>query len=819
MRHFFTFLLATIAFTSFAQPPGGMPAGGGPKIGSIDGQVFDSISRKPLEYVQLRVFRQNDSTVVGGIFTDVNGKFVLDQLPLGRFYIVISQSEYKDKHIPNVVLTAEKPLRKLGNISLSSSAREIGEVVVTGQKDVLETGIDKKVYNVGSDISVQGGSVNDILNNVPSVEIDQDGKISLRGDGNVTILIDGRPSSLSGGNGKSLLESIPANSIERIEIVTNPSAKYDPDGTSGIINIVLKKNIKRGINGSINASAATGNAYNGGIALNMRNTHFNLYGNYGYDYRDGYRNNTSYMTQVYGDSVVRFDQFREGRDLNISNTARVGMDIYLKDRNTLSWNVSGNVGDRQRLGDQDNFRYLSLEDTLGYWNRTSDDPNDNHNMDMSLNYNWEFKEEKGTVDWNVYQSLGNGTNQGYYTQTYEIPADTVVLDQRLFNEEQNNITTAAIDVVRLIKKKWRTESGVKLIHRNMTVNTHSDSRTSQSAAYAEDTLAFFNYAYTERIYSAYGIFAGTWKNFKYQAGVRLEQSFQEPNLISKDISYLNKYFNAFPSAHVRYTVAKGVETSLGYSKRINRPSSDNLNPFTSYADPYNLRRGNPALKPEYIHSIDLGIEFVQKKWTLTGSVYQRFTNSVIQRVKEFYADGTSAGTFTNIDNSRSTGGELVFVVKPLPFWRATLSANGNYIVYTDDNPDVNYNREGIVWGGKFNTALDLMKKTLTIQLNGRYNAPSVTAQGRIQPRGAMDFSAEKTFKEGRFAVGTRVSDIFNTQGFRFMVDQPTVHQESEFKWQTRRLYLTLRYKFGRTDFNAPKRTGDPGGAGGGGFDF
>lgn len=786
-------------------------------IGSLDGQVFDSIAKTPLEYVEVRVMRENDSSFVAGIFTDENGKFVIEGIPSGRYIIRFNQSGYRQKHISNIAFSREKPLTKLGKVALAADAVDIEGVEVVAETAMIETGIDKKVYNVGEDLSVQGGSANDVLNNVPSVEVDQDGNISLRGDGNVTILIDGKPSSLSGSSGKSLLSGIPAGSIERIEIVTNPSAKYDPDGTSGIINIVLKKNIKLGLNGIVTLSAGTGNVYNGSVSMNMRNTKFNIFGNYGYNYRDGYRNNYSYLRQGVGDTAIYLDQNRQGGDIDESHTTKIGMDIYLKDRNTLSWNVSANTGQRIRSGEQLNYRYQE-GDTLGLWNRNSYDPGSNQNIDFGLNYSWEFKEDKGSIDWNAYQSLGNSKNAGYYDQWFTIPEDTIVLDQRLFNAETNNITTLQMDVVRNINTKWRTESGLKMIHRDMTVDTHSDSRGA-SGEYESDTLAFFNYEYAERIYSAYGILAGAAGKWKYQAGLRFEQSFQEPNLVSKNESYLNRYFNVFPSAHVRYQIVKDGELSLGYSKRINRPSADNLNPFTSYADPYNLRRGNPALRPEYIHSLDLGFEYVKKKWSVTASAYQRYSLEVIQRVKVFYEDGTSAGTLANIDNSRSTGGELIIQVRPLPIWRNTISLNGNYIVYTDDNTATNWNRQGLVWGLKYASSIELWKRTLTLQINGRYAAPAVTAQGRMQPRGSVEFSAEKTFAEGKWGVGMRVSDIFNTQGFRFVVEQPGIEQSSEFKWLTRRVYVSLRYKFGRNDFRDMKKGNDTQNGGGGGFDF
>ena len=277
--------------------------------------------------------------------------------------------------------------------------------------------------------------------------------------------------------------------------------------------------------------------------------------------------------------------------------------------------------------------------------------------------------------------------------------------------------------------------------------------------------------------------------------------------------------NLFPSAFIRRAFAKSAEFSLGYSKRINRASAENLNPFTSYADPYNLRRGNPALGPEYIHSIDLSVELTRKKWSINGSLYQRFSNNVIQRVRVFYADGTSAGTLANIDKSISTGGELVFQVKPIPTWRNTLSGNANYIVFTDNTTGVNYNREGFVWGLKLTSLVELMKKTLTVQVNGRYNAPAVSPSGKFNPRGSVDFSIDKSFKEGKWGVGARLTDVFNTQSFSFVADQGNSVFTTSFKQQTRRFYINVRYKFGKTELNDRKKSGDSPSGGGGGFDF
>ena len=492
-------------FLSFSQNQAG--------TGSIDGKVLDSVSKTPLEYTMVRIFSAKDSLVVNGIYTDEDGFFVLEEIKYGTYYMVISNPDYKTKTIPNISLSADKTLRKLGTIALVNSGKELDEVVIQQDKTPLQLGLDKKIYNVGDDIAATGGTVTDVLNNVPSVEVDQDGTISLRGDGNVTVLIDGKPSNMTGGNGKSVLDGIPASSIERIEIVTNPSAKYDPDGTSGIINIVLKKSSRRGVNGNVGITAGTGNLYTGSLGLNVRNTRFNLYGNYAFSYRDGYRNNFSDLNRYSGDTTVSLNQTRYGGDLNVTHTAKIGMDVYVKDRNTLSWSIAGNTGDRKRVGNQVNTRYTNFGDTTDIWTRNATDPSTTQTIDFSLGYKWDFKDDKGSLDANAYQSLSAGTDEGFYLQTTAFPSNIPTADQHVFSREANDFTTFSLDFIRLLKHKIRTESGLKMIQRNMSLRSSSEAKDA-SGSYVSDTISNYNYNYLESIYSAYGItITTTWRVF------------------------------------------------------------------------------------------------------------------------------------------------------------------------------------------------------------------------------------------------------------------------------------------------------------------
>lgn len=811
------FVLMTLLMAQAAVAQGG----GNQKIGILIGSVVDSIGDKPLDYVSVKLYSTKDSLVKAGVYSNEKGIIKLDEIPLGQYYIKIGFATYVTKIIPNIAFTMEKPSRDIGEIKLQKdNTLDLQEMKAVGNQELLLNNIDKKVYNVGEDISVRGGTVNDILNNVPSVEIDQEGKISLRGDGNVTILIDGRPSSLSGSNGKSLLDALPANSIERIEIVTNPSAKYDPDGTSGIINIVLKKNKLKGVNGNIALSAGTGNVYNGSAALSIRNAKTNIYGTYSHRYYEGFRDYESHLVRTIGDSTFVLNQNRDGSDLMINHTAKVGADFYIRDRNTFGIGFTGNFGERKRTGDLNNLLYDDADVLNRNWLRSSSDPSKNQNFDININYKNDFKEDRGNITFDATQSIGKEDIYGYYDEDYillnGVDDPSASLKQQLANAENNRVTTLQSDFIRILPKSIKIEAGAKAIIRHSSIDTYSSTRDNVSNTFYEDTLSNFEYQYDEQIYSLYGNFAQQIKKFKYQGGVRLEHALQVPDLIGSTESFRNEYNNIFPSAFIKYELKKDQELSLSYSRRINRPTSDNLNPFTSYADPYNLRKGNPALKPEYINSFDFGYSLSKKKINLTVSAFFRQTTSVISRIKNFYDNGATAVTYGNIDNSLSFGPEVVLNYKPVPWFRNTLSGNGNNIKYTDDTPGFDWNNSGFFWSVKYSGAVDFWKKTATLQLNARYNSPIITAQGKVQPRTSIDLSGDKTLKEGKWSVGFRLTDVFNTQEFRLEVEQPGSYQTSRFKQNTRRFYINVSYKFGKYDLKKAK----PGMEGsGGGMDF
>lgn len=790
--------------------------------GMVIGKIVDQQTGKALEYVSVKLFKAADSTIVTGAFTAVDGKYSIP-CQFGSFYLKITFTNYDPILVSAITVKTALPIFNVGTLKMRKiSEKTEREVKVIAEKDVLKACIDKKIYNVAEDLNVRGGTANDILQRLPSVEVDQDGKVMLRGEGSVTVLIDGRPSSLSGGNGKTLLDALPAGSIERIEIVTNPSAKYDPDGTSGIINIVLKKNKLNGFNGLVSTNLATtfqngGNVAEGNLSLSYRTGIFNIYGTYNARYLEGYRNNYSHITQGSGATYFNLDQSRVGTDLNAGQTFRFGMDINLKARNTLGFSATGNIGVRDRTGDLWNSSYDLLGQRDSLWLRSSYDPSQQRNFDFNVNYKYDFKNERGNLTFDATQSLGNENIQGYYTQRYYTPDSVLTsspeLIQELRNTEKNNITTLQSDFTYLFPKLGaRFESGAKAIIRDQSVNPVSSTYDWSAQMNLEDSLANFLYEYNEQIYSLYAVYGQQINRVKFQGGLRAENAYQIPNLVTDSIRIVNHYINFFPSAHLRYVLKPKSEISLSYSRRITRASSADLNPFTNYSDPFNLRTGNPYLQPEFIHSFDLGYSLEKAKYSITASTYYRNSTGVISRVKEFYENGTSAVTFMNIAETKSLGTEFVCMFRPTTWWKNTFSYNANYIWYITNQMDLP-NRQGFNHNFKYNTSVEFWKKTATLQLSVTYNGPRVTVQGVAQRQGPIDLAFEKKLQGGKWSVGARVTDIFNKQGFYMQVNRPGVEQTAEFKWLTRRLYVSASYKFGKLEMsNKSKLPGSEGGA-------
>lgn len=772
----------------------------------------------PIEYANLRIFKL-DSTVLTGGFSNALGYIEIESVQKGEYYGVVTAFGFKKKTISQFIFDGRNDL-ELGSIILESEmGQEFDEVEIVAESNLLRTSIDKKVYSVGDDLSSQGGGATDVLNNIPSVEVDNDGNISLRGNSNVTILIDGRPSALSGGV-EGALDAIPASAIERIELVTNPSAKYDPDGTAGIINIVLKKNKLRGTNLGIDLSGATGNLFNGSVNFNMRNQKYNFYANYSYRYVEGYRNNYNDRNTFYTDSSVRLLQERDGTDTRKSHTGKIGSDFFISNNQVIGISLSGSFNDRTRTGDQINQE--SFNDELNRsWNRQTFDPRIRRNLDVKADYKLDFKEDKGDFIAVVTQSFGENETVGIFEEFY-FNADGSIGDPEFLLQNQEGLQnstnfSASADLTRNVNEKMRYETGLKLISNRQFRSNYLEFYDTVTGTIIPDVNVNNEFEFDEDIASAYGILAHKpFEKLSYQVGLRIEQAFTSPRLLTTNEDFENNYFSYFPSAHLVYEPKEKTEFSVSYSRRINRPNSWSLNPFPVYDDPLNLRQGNPALQPEYINSMEGGYMKEMDKLTLTSSLYFRQTVDKIQRVREFFPDGRSISSFANIDESYDFGLEVIGIYSPFKWWKNTISFNGYETRLAANINGVDLRNSGFSWNTKLNSTFNLFKNTTTIQVNAQYVARTFTVQGYYRRRTGIDIAVNRLFFDKKLTVGVRATDIFDTQGFELRFTQGPTIQESEYKWLTRRIYLSVSYKFGRMD---EKKDDRKGGGDGGGEDF
>ncbi|WP_417265906.1 TonB-dependent receptor domain-containing protein [Brumimicrobium sp.] len=785
MRFILTFFIFFLSFLSFSQT-------------QLTLQLVDE-QNNAIEYANFRLFSPKDSSVVAGEYTDLMGKISIKGIAYGEYYAIITFFGFEDKVMNDLVFSADKRKLDLGTVTLNKlKSQEFDEVVVRGETKLMESSIDKRVYNVDEDMTSIGGGLTEVLNNIPSVEVDNDGNVSLRGSGSVTILIDGRQSALSSGDGA--LDGIPASAIERIELVTNPSAKYNPEGTAGIINIILKKKKLRGVNTNLQLTAASENLYSGSLGFNVRNEKINFFANYSYRYREGYRNNFNERTSTKGDSIEFLKQSRLGTDFRSSHTGNIGADFFIKSNQVIGVSVSGTYTDRIREGRQDNA--LTYNNQLFQsWDRIVYNPRNRNSIDFNANYKLDFKDENGNLIIAATQSMGQEDAVGEFEEYYYLPDGSPMSNNYRFqNQEQdnrNNKFTLSADLERAINDKLKYETGIQVIVNRQNESNYLEYYDTLTGTVIPDYNVNNELAFAENIFSAYGILGhSVTDKFKYQAGVRLEQALTEPRLLTTNETFNNDYFSFFPSVHLVYGDKDNGEIFANYSRRINRPSTRSLNPFPVYSDPLNLMRGNPDLEPEYINSFELGYEKMWKSASLTSTLYFKQTVDRIQRIRQFYDDGVSVTTFSNVDESYDYGVELIGTYSPFSWWRNMISVNAYESRLSANVDGTTLSNKGVSWDAKLNTTFSLFDNTTSIQINAQYIAPRYTVQGFYQRSPGIDVGFTRTLMNKNMVIGLRVSDIFDQKEFYFEVNDGTVLQETRYKWTTRRLYLTLSYKFG-----------------------
>ncbi|MGV3559663.1 TonB-dependent receptor domain-containing protein [Larkinella arboricola] len=739
--------------------------------GKISGRLVTPQAGKnqPVEFASIGLFRSRDSSSVTGALTDEKGFFQITNLAPDAYYILIQSLGFAAKWLPRIVVSDDRPIVDLGNIILTETAKQLQEVTVQGQKQAYEYSLDRKIVNVDQLPIAQGGSAIDILQNVPSVTVDVDGTLSLRGSSNVIVLVDGKPSGLTGLDRQAILDQIPASNIERIEMITNPSSRFDADGAAGIINIVLKKERGPGFNGNVQLNVGTRDKYNASINLNSRFKKLNLFSSYNFraDRRFQYR--ISDRQNIFEDSISYLSQRNDAIRRRVNNNLRFGFDYSLSARD----NITASILYRPEYSRDTEVEVFNTQNanrvSLGQTIRTTEETEPERGLDYSFGYRRTFDKQGRELSFDATLSNNRSTEYQNFNNTSNLPENLLapsflIGQQRADNGRNNRVAVLQLDFVEPMKDKKKLEAGLKHTYRRLGSDYLFENLINGNWTINPDVTN--NFIYNERTSAAYANFGNEIRKFSYQVGLRTEYTSIETDQRTTNVQSQRDYLYLFPSVFLNYNASEAQKMQINYSRRINRPSTWSLNPFIDLSDPLNIRYGNPNLNPELIHSFEISHLLYGKNTTLTSSLFYRQTNNEITSYRTLRPDGITEQTSLNLNRSQNYGLELVLTQDLTRWWKV----NGNFSFFqrniqaSADVPGI-LTRTNRSWTARVTSNMNPRKGT-DIQIAANYRSPFIVAQGTINGFFNVDLGVKQSVLKGRGTVSLRVSDIFNTLQFR-----------------------------------------------------
>ncbi|MBL4655789.1 MAG: TonB-dependent receptor, partial [Bacteroidia bacterium] len=625
----------------FAQGQHGGHGGGNwtpgdiPK-GKIVGVVKDAESGQPIEYASISLFNMQDSSLVSGAITGADGKYKIESRA-GTFFMKIEFISYETQYRSNVFLNQKSPYLDLGETSIKISAHALSEIEIAEDRNQVQVGLDKKVFNVDKDLNNIGGSAQNVLQNIPSVQVDMDGNVSLRGSNNVRILIDGKPSGLTGISTNEALEQIPANTIQSIEVITNPSVKYDAEGMAGIINIILKKEKRKGFNGLISLTTAMPHKHSASITWNYKIRKFNFFGTQNLSYRASPGIAISHREITSDNSIIVNDQNGNFTRAGLTNSSRFGFDYFLNDLNTITISGLYKLTDGNNTRHTDYRNYDAKSNITDAYYRDSDKDEVDKAMEYAFGYKKLFKKKGRYLTMDAQYSNSNEDENESISENYLnvdlTPSDLFPLSQRVLTIEGQSSGLIQADYSHPFKENGKFESGYKSSFKNIDKDYDIEEYNDSTLSWQNLANISNHFIYSETIHAGYAMISNKWKKLSYQIGLRTEFTDISTMLTESSLSSNKNYLGFFPSAHFTKGMKGNNKLQLSYSRRIRRPGFWNLNPFWSYANPLNLWVGNPDLNPEYTHSFEFGDVKYWDNSTLTASIYYRHTDGVIQRIR------------------------------------------------------------------------------------------------------------------------------------------------------------------------------------------
>jgi len=800
-------ILLLFSFTVFAETD--MPVGD--KNGSLTGVIVDVKTQEPLPYVNVVIRDANNKILTGGI-TDNDGKFTIKKIPKGKNKVEIQYMGYKP-FVRELEFSSKLSAHKLGTVRLEEDTEVLGEVTVRAELSTVTQKIDRKVINVGKDLTAAGANASEVLNNVQSVSVDsQTGSVSLRGNENVRILVDGKPTNISAAQ---LLQQIPSTSIKSIELITNPSAKYNPEGMSGIINIVLNKNANIGFNGNVNMGLTRGEntRMNGSLDMNYKTGKVNFFLNFGANdgKRDNYGDVLRSAKDENGNVILDNDilqKFKFKSDNN-SQLLKVGADIYLNKKNTLSFYTTQNFREGEFNGVTKIYRGTELD-----YNSLMKSETDNSTGTYNLNYKIDFEKEGHNLEFEATYSESDSPEDAVYTELLN-PID---LTSNYMDDVDNDYsnTLLNLDYTNPLSENTKLELGLEFrlndTENSRVTNQHDfvyvDGNTVPDGDwFVTEQKPNSAFTYDRSIYSGYVNLNHKINNLSMQLGARFEQYEVDGKFIKGDekAKYTDSRFTVYPSVFFTFTPSEKNQLQLSYSRRVDRPSIQQVNPIREWSTPLISSFGNPELDPQYTNSFEFNYTKGLKKGSATIGVFYRRVNDNISRVlnKDPLDVEKVEMSYYNTDSNDRYGLELSANYRFVKWW----SMNASSDLYIQKETGVSNGENLEITNNSFNVRVSnsfTATKKLRFQLFAMYRGGREDLQFEVDPMWMINTGASYRILKGKGTLTFRVNDIFEGMKFKFKSEVP-YKQTGEFHWESRTAYLGFSYRFGSGKNKAKQR--------------
>lgn len=801
----------------------------------VSGKVVDEAGR-PLAYATISIqSTTNPDFLTGGITVD-DGTFAIE-VPEGTYDIKVEYISFESKTFEDRKVDSDV---EMGQITLGMSAASLDEVVVTAETTQVEIRLDKKIYTIGKDLTTAGGTVSDALNNVPSVTVDIEGGISLRGNENVRILINGKPSAMAGFGDTSVLSQLPADAIERVEVITSPSARYGADGTAGILNIILKQKEILGFNGSLTLNAGTPTSTGVSANVNYRTENYNLFTTTGFRYGESPGNsysNTEYFpyTNLDGELVDPelidpvFDRVIEDRETDRINRGfytNLGMEYFLNDHSSITGIGFFRTGDDEDFTENISERYQA-NNLVQETRRTELETEDDHSYQFALNYinTFDDKGQKLTADFQ-YENQSE-VQQTYVDETLELNEFDEVPDflrEEVYTEEDQQEFLIQADYVLPLGEDSQFEAGIRGNFEEEVTDYQLSIENPNSGNLEIDDVLSNVFTYDENVSAIYTQYGTKLGDFSFLLGLRLENTqlkgdinselseaeLQEEFGIPIEMNFDNNYLGLFPTVNLIYELAESENITLGYNRRINRPRGWFINPFPSRSSRTDIFQGNPNLEPAFSNAFDLGYLKRWKEVTFSSSVYYQHETDSFERVEQSTGKETSEGipiTRTipiNLATNDRIGAEAGLLYNPADWLRLNGSFNFFQFDTKGDYNGVDYSVKNTSWFARFSSKVTLPAE-IQWQTTAFYRGASAEAQSTREPMASVNMALSKEIFNENATITLNVQDILNSRKYEAFTETPAFRRNSEMQWRRGGVSLSFIYRFNQQKNQQNKR--------------